>query len=72
MDLSNMLKKNVGYDKEELYIPKMINIDTLMSMEEEEREAILSFISGDGPMGIEVRNMLETKGIITNISKQIQ
>jgi|VirMetMinimDraft_7_1064189.scaffolds.fasta_scaffold07690_9 hypothetical protein len=59
----------VSDSHEKRHIPKMINIDSLMNLNEKERKTMISLITSNSSMSSEIRVMLETKGIITNITE---
>ena len=59
----------VSDSHEKRHIPKMINIDSLMNLNEKERKTMISLITCNSSMSSEIRVMLETKGIITNITE---
>tara|TARA_R110000772_G_scaffold9601_2_gene31414 strand:+ start:778 stop:1014 length:237 start_codon:yes stop_codon:yes gene_type:complete len=66
---SPMMEMSESPTSEKRYIPKMINIDSLMDLTNKERKVMTSLITSNSSMSSEIRVMLETKGIITNISE---
>tara|TARA_R110000772_G_scaffold81439_1_gene173197 strand:- start:6208 stop:6453 length:246 start_codon:yes stop_codon:yes gene_type:complete len=61
MEMSESM--GMDMDMESRYIPKQINLDAIMDMNEDERTALLSLMNSNGSFRYEIRNMLDTMNI---------